>query len=89
MPLTLAARYKNPDIVGMLLDAGAEISRANEDGYASLMEAADCVVSDSLRLLIQRSAEVNSRSQNGSTPLIYGVLLSANALRHPHPMVSS
>ncbi len=83
--MMVAARYNNPSVVEVLLDAGAEINGANEDGYTALMEAANCRVPDSLRLLIERGAEVNARSGNGSTPLIYGVFALGETFSTPTP----
>jgi ankyrin repeat protein len=85
LPLILAARYNNPGIVEMLLDAGTEINKADGDGYTALMEAANCMASDSLRLLIQRGAQVNARSSIGATPLIYGVFALGEDFATPAP----
>ena len=85
LPLTLAARYNNPVIIDILLEAGAEINAADSDGYTALMEAANCMVSGSLKLLIKHGAKVNAQSESGATPLIYGVFALGEDFAIPAP----
>ena len=81
----VAARRNNPDVVEVLLDAGAEINRADENGYTALMEAANCMVPDTLRLLIEHGAGVNARSKIGATSLIYGIFALGENFETPTP----
>lgn len=70
--LTLAARAK-PEIVALLLDAGADPNRATEDGHVPLHAAAEESTEEAgvavARLLLARGARADVASVGGWTPL--------------------
>lgn len=82
--LTLAARGK-PEIVALLLDAGADPNRATEDGHVPLHAAAEESTEEAgvavARLLLSRGARADVTSVGGWTPLhvatARGLLLGA------------
>jgi hypothetical protein len=73
-PLMLAARW--PDIVRLLLAAGAETNAADEDGHNALAYAIlqQCCVGaerqlEAIQALLDAGIDVNQRDRNGITPL--------------------
>ena len=54
---------------GSLLDDGAEVDRAKEDGATPLFVACDNGRVDAARLLLENGAEVDRATENGQTPL--------------------
>jgi len=72
-PLLYAARENHPDIVAMLLDAGAPIEQADADGVTPLLIAVLNGACDTARLLIERGANVNAMDWYGQTPLFSAV----------------
>lgn len=68
-PLLYAAREGSAEIVGMLIDAGADIEQADANGTTPLLAA---IINDSMetaRLLIDAGANVNAVDWYGQTPL--------------------
>jgi ankyrin repeat protein len=68
-PLHYAARLKNPELIGMLLDAGADIDTANKKGCTPLREmllAKPCNL-DTIELLLYRGANMNHPGAKGIT----------------------
>lgn len=57
--------------VSALLDAGAKVDEADDDGITVLSWAAISNRVDMARLLIQRGADVNHVDKKGMTPLLY------------------
>jgi ankyrin repeat protein len=57
--------------VRALLDAGADVNEADDDGITSLSWAAISNRVELARLLIQRGADVNHVDKKGMTPLLY------------------
>ena len=57
--------------VGALLDAGAKVDEADDDGITVLSWAAISNRIDITRLLIERGADVNHVDRKGMTPLLY------------------
>ena len=60
-PLAEAVRVANLELVGMLLEAGADANVANEDGQTALMLAARTGNVAVAKLLVQHGADVNRR----------------------------
>jgi len=56
----------HPDMIWLLVDAGADVNAANEMGHTPLHFAANA---DAVRALVAAGADVNARSRDGSTPL--------------------
>ena len=68
--LVHAARRGAPnDIVAMLLDPGAELERADDEGMTPLMVAAQVVDSDLIAFLADRDADLEARDYEGRTAL--------------------
>src|ERR1700726_1775209 len=62
-PLAEAVKVASAEMVGMLLDAGADANVANEDGQTPLMLAARTGDVGVARLLVQHGADVSGREQ--------------------------
>lgn len=73
--LHLAARYGLPDVVGLLLDKGANVNLLSlwEKG-APLHNAALAKSADTVRLLLQRGAKTEIQDGSGFTPLMQAVI---------------
>ena len=70
-PLGLAAFFKHPDTVKVLLDAGADVNAQarNTMKVRPIHAAAAAAQIEVIRALIERGADVNARQQDGYTPL--------------------
>jgi len=71
-PLLIAARSKisHPDMVALLLKAGADVKTADKWGYTSLHWAAYSGHFHLVETLLNAGAPVEARDESGSTPLI-------------------
>ena len=67
-PLMYAAALGTPDVLRLLLDAGADPNAANELGATPLMWCAGDAAK--VKLLLAKGAKVNIRSKLGRTPLL-------------------
>jgi N-acyl-D-amino-acid deacylase len=67
-PLMYAAALGTPDVLRLLLDAGADPNAANELGATPLMWCAGDAAK--VKLLLAKGAKVNVRSKLGRTPLL-------------------
>jgi ankyrin repeat protein len=56
----------HPDMIRLLVDAGADVNAGNDMGHTPLHLAANV---DAVRVLVTAGADVNARSLDGSTPL--------------------
>ena len=70
-PLMALATSHRTDAVRALLDAGAQVDEADDDGITVLSWAAIANRVEMARLLIQRGADVNHVDKKGMTPLLY------------------
>jgi ankyrin repeat protein len=77
IPLTIAA-HDQPELVGMLLDLGADINAGNDYGVTALHRAADTGAINAMETLLEAGADVNARNSMGQTPLMYASI-SGNA----------
>ena len=68
-PLNWAAWQNNVDIINALLDAGADINKANLTGFTALHHAIENGSKEAAALLIKRGANLNAVNRNGMTPL--------------------
>ena len=70
-PLVAAARFsKNPEVVTLLIKAGADVNTKSEDGVTALyMAAFGNENPEVLTVLIEAGADVNAKDNNGETPL--------------------
>merc|ERR1712072_344521 len=57
------------DVALLVLEKGAEVDRATEDGQTPLYFACENGHVDAARLLLDRGADVHRGSSNGTTPL--------------------
>jgi hypothetical protein len=73
-PLTWASSRGHTEVVRLLLEAGADVNVAANDGQTALMRAADYGHAETLRLLIDSGADVNAKSNNGITALRFATL---------------
>ena len=56
----------DPDLLKLLIDKGAKVTAANEDGMTPLHLAQSATA---VALLLQHGADINGRAKDGSTPL--------------------
>jgi hypothetical protein len=84
-----ASNNENPEIVKILLDAGADPNIPDGDGGTPLHEACDRYRTDETGIpeaLIEAGANVNARGRSGNTPL--HVAARDNSLHHCRLLVS-
>jgi ankyrin repeat protein len=70
-PVHAAAASHRPEIIRMLLDAGADPNARQQEDFTPLHEAAASGQLELARLLLERGADVNLRSANGKTALTH------------------
>ena len=68
-PLFIACEAGNVDAARLLLDNGAAVDRANQNGATPLIMACQNGHVDAARLLLDKGAEVDRATKKGSTPL--------------------
>lgn len=68
-PLNTAALFGQLDTAQLLLDKGADVSRANADGNTALHIAAFFAHADVVELLLGRDASATVKNRRGETPL--------------------
>lgn len=70
--LQLASYFGHPEVVGLLLDAGADVHAVSQNGarLQALHSAAAGRNAEVVRLLIVAGADVNARQESGFTPLM-------------------
>ncbi|KAK1688666.1 hypothetical protein BDP55DRAFT_536367, partial [Colletotrichum godetiae] len=66
--LYIACENGNIDMAGMLIDRGADIRAANDDGWTPLYSASNNGHVDVVKLLLEKGADVTVGSTNGWTP---------------------
>ena len=69
MPLIIACEKGHVDAARLLLDKGAEVDRAKEDGATPLIIACWKGHVDAARLLLDNGADVHKVSNDNRTPL--------------------
>ena len=69
-PLISASRSKNPDLIHILLNAGADVNAKSKSGNTALMMAARCGCVDVVKLLLEAGADVNAKDDKGGTALM-------------------
>ena len=71
--LALAVAFDYPDYAEFFLERGADANGTCMDGVPMLGVAAEQHFSEICRLLVKRGADVDSRSQDGKTPLMHAL----------------
>ena len=68
-PLHYAARLRNSALVGVLLDAKADVNRVNKDGVSPLRQSVlgKPKDHDSIRLLLEAGADMHQKTEGGKT----------------------
>ncbi|HEV8312259.1 MAG TPA: ankyrin repeat domain-containing protein, partial [Burkholderiaceae bacterium] len=63
----------NAEVLGVLLDAGADPNQRDEEGATLLMWAAGYGKADNVALLLSRGADINARDGRGMSALAVAV----------------
>ena len=70
MPLWIACQNGHVDVARLLLDKGADVNRANKNGWTPLSIACSKGHVDAVRLLLdKKGAEVDRAGEDDKTPL--------------------
>ena len=69
--LTLASKYGNVEIVKVLLAAGADQHKADDDGWTPLMRAAYGGHMEVVQVLLAAGADKDKADNHGRTPLMF------------------
>ena len=75
-PLLIASGFGHVDVVRELLEAGASVHQTDEDGDAALHGACAMGVLETCVLLLDKGADVNLASNEGTCPLLIAVNLT-------------
>jgi ankyrin repeat protein len=79
-PLLRAAYKGNPEIVRMLLRAGAEVNKRDRAGRTPLYLAVNSRNPEIVRMLLDKGAEVNKQNNDGFTPLYWAACIGHTAI---------
>ena len=79
-PLVAAARFsKNPEVVTLLIKAGADVNTKSEDGVTALyMAAFGNENPEVFTVLIKAGADVNAKGRDDMTPLLVAAVSNVN-----------
>ena len=78
-PLIMAAYHRSPEVISLLLMAGAKVQASDKDGRTPLMTAASTNWNPRvISLLLMAGAKVDERDNSGLTPLIYAAAFNGN-----------
>ena len=61
--------YSNPEVVRALINAGANVNVSDGDGVTALILAARADLTESIKLLLAKGAQVNAKDRWGNSPL--------------------
>src|SRR5207248_2640339 len=70
-----SAGYRLPGLVGLLLDAGADVNARSKHGFTALMEAVSYREAPTaiVQELIEAGADINARDNRGWSALIWAI----------------
>lgn len=88
-PLNVAALFGPPEMVAVLLEAGADIEQPGRDGLHPLHNAVLSDRIDVVVFLIAQGAAVNSRDSQGRTPLLSFAAIVGKNLDIPRALLAS
>jgi ankyrin repeat protein len=66
----MAARRGNVDVIGALLDGGADVEARDSAGDTPLRRAVNCNKVEAARLLLARGADPHSKGSRALTPAL-------------------
>ena len=73
LPLINASRYADPHRLKMLLDAGADVNRKDDNGSTALMAACEKGLIENVKILMERGGDVDLADRGGKTAMDYAV----------------
>jgi ankyrin repeat protein len=82
----------NPEVVSVLIDAGANVNASDPDGVTALILAARADLTESIKLLLAKGAQVNAKDRWGNSPLTsafdshYYAHADKDTVHHPTPL---
>ncbi len=76
--LHIAAREKNLDITQMLIDNGADVNVADNEGWTPLMRATMAGSSDIVELLLNKNADATALNSVGESVIIHATISNCN-----------
>lgn len=76
-PLHYAAKYNAIKCIPLIIDAGADIHSADNNGNTPLHLAANNFAIEALKLLIQNNANINIQNKQGWSPLHFAVCVNS------------
>eukprot|EP01059_Diplonema_ambulator_P011375 TRINITY_DN21321_c0_g1_i2.p1 TRINITY_DN21321_c0_g1~~TRINITY_DN21321_c0_g1_i2.p1 ORF type:complete len:296 (+),score=69.02 TRINITY_DN21321_c0_g1_i2:520-1407(+) len=79
-PLAEASRQGLPEVVGLLLDNGAEVDHKDKYDTTALMQAASCGKEDVIKVLQAKGADPNLARDDGTVPLHKAACLGYTAI---------
>ena len=68
--LRAACEINDAKTVALLITAGADVNKADEEGETPLVVASRLGHTETVKLLIEKGADVNRADEDGSTPLL-------------------
>jgi len=84
--------HPNPEVVRALINAGANVNTTDPDGVTALILAARADLTESIKLLLAKGAEVNAKDRWGNSPLSsafdshYYSHADKDTVHHPTPL---
>ena len=76
--LHIAAREKNLEIAQMLIDNGADVNVADNEGWTPLMRAAMAGSSDVVELLLNKNSDATALNSVGESVIVHATLSNCN-----------
>jgi len=67
----LAATLKNPELVDLLIDKGADVNARDYRGYTALMAAAYYGNEHCVKRILQKKPDINWKASDGNTALSF------------------